>query len=419
MTSSASASDIKYKWIVHAHAVTEWRPMLARLRTKAAEKKVAMVLEAAFVEKQMAVEPKAFVPYVAPIGILTDAEKQTWLFDEKTREAEEKAWRQWKADITLVEQSCAVATSILMEMFHESSMIATLAEDVVKGPAGEPEGVTRWLYLWAKLWELFSPKQAVDRWRIYKEWIALTDQGITFTVFHMKWDRFMLDLDLLGVKPSEADQEGQLANVLTNPVMREKLRDVQIESITVPVPNPRVNDVKWFWKTTLAICAVQPDIDTWGERNVALWAKPAATSGETTDKKRKADSQGSGKGAGAGQGGKQGGGNWDSKAGGKNKTPRGNGPGTTSARRPEGCWQCGRTGHRYREQGKITCTATTCSICKKSISPTVLHDTTKCAKLKETETAAALAAGITGRLFMKDGELWQEGNGTIGTRPFR
>ena len=152
------------------------------------------------------------------------------------------------------------------------------------------------------------------------------------------------------------------------------------------------------------------------------WAKPVTTPPTDANlKKRKYEPPIAAKPAGAVVRNKPGGGNFSPRPPADKKMQmRGGGSNTGGANTsnlPDECWQCGRKGHRYRIGPDITCKATTCAICKAAITPGVKHDTRRCKELKDTAITHALKVGVQ-KFFMKDGELWVEGDGPNGSRPF-
>ena len=395
-----STAEIKFHWVLRDDAVHEWRPMMNRLNTKASEKKVTTVFDLQEVRNAISADPgKPVLPAALPANP-TVAEQNKWILNSKVYHVQLEVWKSWKKEQDELSDSCSMATAILLGMFEDNSLIMVASEDDVPIIPNAPTTVARWLYLWGTMIRTFEPSKSADKWRIHAEWIALTDAGISFAEFKMKWDHYVKLLGVLNAAPTESDKELQLRDAITNPHIRPMLNEVLIEGQQIPIPAPRTRDLDWFWIKAMGMVNVDPIVrDYYKKAEKALWGQ------DSSSKKRKNSSEekvptppasnnpGAKKGAGAKgekRGNKAGSGDI-SKYGPQSKKPRTDS--TAFDPSTKTCYRCGKYGHIARDYGstKINCRATKCTVCGANIGDDE-HDSRTCKGRQVTKSFSGAGA---------------------------
>lgn len=379
--------EIKYKWVVHEDATKEWRQMFLRLKRKTAEKKIGLVMDIPALHNLILAPPVRPVALAPLIANATQIQTNLWLTRDKVFNAQDATWKTWQKEQTTLSDQCSMATAILLEMFDDDSLIVSMSEDEQAVVANYPPAVTHWIYLWGKLSELFTPKKAVDRWRIHEEWKTMDDRLVSFPEFKMRWDRYLHNLEELGILPTSSDQEIVLSKAIANPPIREFLMQVLIESSSDPLPVPRKFDLEWFWKQSMGLVAVSDAARDWYLGQKAMWSEVQEP---RVDNKRKnpfvskypKEQTGAKPGAVAGgnSGFKSGGNSGvQSKYGPKNKIPRKNDGSYLPDYSTKECWRCGRRGHiNLDSQGNRSCTEKSCANCNATLQSGQSHNARNC-----------------------------------------
>jgi hypothetical protein len=404
--STSAINEIKYRWVLKVDATHEWRPMMNRLNTKASEKKVTLVLDTQQVHNVISPDPgRPVLPPALPANP-NAAQKNEWILNNKVYHVQMDVWKAWKKEQDDLSDSCSMATAILLEMFDDNSLIMVASEEDIPPIANAPTPVSKWIFLWDKLNEIFEPSKAADKWRIHAEWIALKDDRISFAEFKMKWDHNVKLLVLLNAPPTESDKELQLRDAITNPYIRTLLQEVLIEGQQIPLPVPRTRDLEWFWIKAMGLVNVDPTVrDYYKQTEKALWVQdvPTKTTNQNREKRKNpfekkvptppaSNKPGTTKSAGA-AGEKRG--NQDrqgdiSKYGPQLKKPR-----SDSAFDPttKTCYRCGNYGHVSHDFGrtKIICKSTKCSVCNTNIG-SAPHDSRNCTGRMVTKSFSGAGA---------------------------
>ena len=244
-------------------------------------------------------------------------------------------------------------------------------------------------FIWSTIQKKFGPNQPSDKIRLRAEWMAYNDHGVTFAEFALEWERLVTALVASGIGPTDAEQEAVLLTAVNNPKIRDILQDTLVESVLVPIPDPRIHTIASFWAKSVATATLFTEIGNWGVENKAMYSNVEDTSNSGGGKSKHPNGKkgfGTTKGAGTGVGntGNSGKGysstkgtisNGNSKYGPKSDKKRPREPLDNSQLR---CYRCGRHGHVTNDKltGKL-CAHEKCSMCNGHIGRE-RHDSRTC-----------------------------------------